>query len=124
MNIKAYRKKTSKANGAIGAGTFYFIDLENTCYEAHELNEQQFNFQKADVLCVSQEDALAFEGLPAESLTGLWFPQMSGNDWSRKARELGFDYSGAAMDVLVAQKARKEGYKAIQYGDIQLQVVA
>lgn len=123
MNITAYRKKTSQATGSIGAGTFFFIDLSRTCYKAHELQEHQFNFKAADIFCVPQDEALAFEGLPAESLVDEWFPHMDGNAWGKKAQELGFDESGAAMDILVSQEAMKRGYKAIKYGEIQLQVL-
>jgi len=124
MKITAYRKKSSHAAGKIGAGTFYFIRLKGTCYQKVEMDKYQFNFKKEEIVCVDQEEALAFEGLPSEALASRWFPQMNEHDWATLATELGFNYSGAAMDILVAKEARDRGFKAIKYGHQQLQVVA
>ena len=123
LTIKAYRKKAATQSGNIGAGTFYFINLKHTDYKEKDMEEHQFIFANQEVLEVSQDDAEAFEGLPTEALTKKYFPDMDDDDWEREADKLGFEFGGAAIDVFVAQKAREEGYKAIKYGDFELQVI-
>jgi len=121
--INVYRKKAAKQVGSIGAGTFYFINLKHTDYKGSDMVEYVFNFKESEVLELTQEEVAPFEGLPAETLVEKYFPEMDDDDWDREANKLGFEFGGAAMDIMVAQKARKDGYKAIKYSDIELQVL-
>jgi len=121
MKIIAYRKKSS-GKGQIGAGTFYYL-TKPPCFSDIQLKTFDFSFAKNELLDIYHKHVTPFDGLPSEFLAGTWFPGMTGYDWQKKAHELGFDESGAAMDVLVAQEAKRRGLKAIKYGNIELQVI-
>jgi len=119
--VTAYRKVSSPATGAIQAGTFYFLDAD----AQPDMVENTFTFQPNELLVVPESEVEAFEGLPSEALASKWFPK---TDWLKKVAELelpGDPYQamGVAMDTLVAQEARQRGYRAIQYGTTELQVL-
>ncbi len=115
--ITAYRKKSSGA-GQIGAGTFYFLNIPSSLEQ--KVNTFQFSFKREEILDIFHQRVKPFEGLPSEFLAEKWFPEL---DWEQKADELGFDETGAAMDILVAEEAKNRGWKAIKYGKIELQVL-
>lgn len=121
LTITAYRRKGSnlKANQE-NAGTFYFITLPDGD-DAQDYDVFNFEFENDELLVIHQEDGIeVYVGLPSEFLADKWF---TGVDWDKEMFDLSLDSAEEAIDYRVAERARQRGFKAIQYGNYQLQVV-
>lgn len=131
LTITAYRRKGSnlEANQPDGSqdydvfnqfGTFYFITLPDGD-DAQDYDVFNFRFKNNELLVIHQEDGIkVYAGSPSEFLAYKWFPCVN---WDKEMLDLNLDSTEEAMDYSVAERARQRGFKAIQYGNYQLQVV-
>jgi hypothetical protein len=121
LTTTAYRRKGSnlKANQE-NTGTFYFITLPDGD-DVQDYDVFNFEFKNDELLVIHQEGGIeVYVGLPSEFLAHKWFPCVN---WYKEMFDLNLDSVEEAMDYRVAERARQRGFKAIQYGKYELQVV-
>lgn len=112
ISYTAYRFSKGSVGTKGQAGTFYTLQPQNR-------GEKVFTLSFNKVLIISQDDAEAFEGLPAESVLYKYKDARIYEEvFSQIASNL---ESSEIIDIAVAMCAKNKKYEAIQYGNLELQ---
>jgi hypothetical protein len=106
VSLTGYRSSASSPKGYYG--TFYSLEKQS-----RPTVTKTISFD--NLLEISHDEVIPFEGLPSEYLASKWFASF---DFKKAASNRDMD-DGEIMDEMVALEAVRRGYDGIRYGNLE-----